>query len=139
MDCTHVRTVRKISGHRTFSKLLRYHLQSSEAPGPFPIADIDVVGRLNAIGPGVLTKEVAETFHGQRIVGVILTPQFIGGIQVPGAGGGVWLKDDVSGGLHKLDGVVAVRNRRPHVLLGLFADGEAVVVGDQPPQALQRP
>ena len=64
---THVRTVRIISGHCTVSKLSRHHLQSSEAPGPFPIADVDVVGRLNVVGPGVLTKEVAETFHGQGI------------------------------------------------------------------------
>ena len=56
-----------IPGHRTFSKLLRHHLQSGESPGPFPIADVDVVGRFNVIGPGVLPKEVAETFHGQGI------------------------------------------------------------------------
>ena len=89
MAGTHVRTVRMISAHCTFSKLLCNHLQSSETPGTFPIADIDVVGRRNVISSGVLTKEVAENLHGQGVVSVVLSPQLVGGVQVPGAGGGV--------------------------------------------------
>ena len=43
------------------------------------------------VGPSVLSKEVTETFHGKGIVGVILAPQFVGGVQIPGAGGGTRL------------------------------------------------
>ena len=123
-------------GSLQFSKLPRQHPQAGKTSGPPAATDIDVICVADAITPGALVEKVTKTLHRQDVVGVVLTLQLIGGVQVPGAGESVCLERYISRGLHKLNDVVTVRHRRFHIFLGLLADGKAVIVSDQPPQTL---
>ena len=109
--CTLVCTVRVISSYCAFSKLPRQHPQAGKTSGTPTAANVNVVCMADAIAPSTLMEIVAKTFHGQSVIGVVLTPQLIGGVQISGAGGGIRLIGDISGGLHELDDVVAVRHR----------------------------
>ena len=81
----------------------------------------------------VLAELVCEALWGQWVFCVVFAPSFIGCIQIFGAGFIIGLE------CHITQNVVDIPNCGRDIVLGSLADGEVVVIGDQPSQSLQHP
>lgn len=87
----------------------------------------------------VLAELVCKALWGQRVFCIVLTPPFIGYIQIFGAGFIIGLECHITLRIEKVQNVVGVTDSGSDIVLGSLADGEVVVIGDQPPQSLQHP
>lgn len=87
----------------------------------------------------VLAELVCEALWGQWVFCVVFAPSFIGCIQIFGAGFIIGLECHITLRIEKVQNVVDIPNCGRDIVLGSLADGEVVVIGDQPSQSLQHP
>lgn len=80
-----------------------------------------------------------KALWGQGIFCVILTPPLIGGIQIFGAGFIICLERHIALRGEEVQNVVGIPDSGRNIVLGSLADGEVIVISDQPPQSLQHP
>ena len=85
----------------------------------------------------VLAELVCEALWGQWVFCVVFAPSFIGCIQIFGAGFIIGLECHITLRIEKVQNVVDIPNCGRDIVLGSLADGEVVVIGDQPSQSLQ--
>ena len=100
---------------------------------------LDVLGKGQAILPGIFQQELAELLLRNRRFQIILAPLGVGAVEIGGAFLGVGLEADIRRCLHELGQVVAVRHGCFEVLDGALADGELIAVRQQTVQPLQHP
>jgi len=102
-------------------------------------ANMDIVGGLHVVKAFVLRQFGAEPVCRHGFLRVVLAPALIRLIQCFGAGLTVRLEADVALGLQELDHIVAAALDCFHILSGLGADCELIVVSNQPVQTIQTP
>ena len=100
---------------------------------------MDVVGGFHIVKAFILCKLGAKAISRHRFSHIVLTPQLVGFIDCLGAGLCICLEADISLRLQKLNDIVAAALNGLHVLNGLSADGELIIVCKQPVQPLQAP
>ena len=100
---------------------------------------LDVLGKGQAILPGVFQQELAELLLRNRRFQIILAPLGVGAVEIGGAFLGVGLEADIRRCLHELGQVVAVRHGCFEVLDGALADGELIAVRQQTVHPFQHP
>ena len=104
-----------------------------------PVAALDVLGKADTIPVCVLEKILTELLLRRRFFQVVGAPLVVGAEQVGRPGRPFWVETDVGVGLHELVEVTAVLHSGGKVLPGTFAQGEAVLIRQQPLQLFQRP
>ena len=100
---------------------------------------LDMLGKGQAILPGVFQQELAELLLRNRRFQIILAPLGVGAVEIGGAFLGVGLEADIRRCLHELAQVVAVFHGCFEVPAGALADGELIAVRQQTVQPLQHP
>ena len=100
---------------------------------------LDVLGKGQAILPGIFQQELAELLLRNRRFQIILAPLGVGAVEIGGAFLGVGLEADIRRCLHELGQVVAVRHGCFEVLDGALADGKLIAVRQQTVQPFQHP
>ena len=100
---------------------------------------VDVVGGFHIVKTLVLCKLGTEPVCRHGFSHIVLAPQLVGFVQSLGACFAVSLEADISLRLQKLNDIVAAALDRFHVLNGLSADGELLIVCKQSVQSLQTP
>ena len=103
------------------------------------VLPLDVLGKGQAILPGIFQQELAELLLRNRRFQIILAPLGVGTVEIGGAFLGVGLEADIRTGLHELGQVIAVRHGCFEVLDGALADGKLIAVRQQTVQSLQHP
>ena len=101
------------------------------APTSLAAADIHIVGGLQPVGIGVLRHEAGKALGRERIFGIVLTPDFVGGIKVLGTGLTVRLELDITSRGQKIHDIVGLPDYNGYVLSGPVTDGESVIVIQQ--------
>jgi len=109
------------------------------SPTPFSTADVQVIDRLQMVAFSILAKLVCEALWGQWVFCVVLTPPLIRCIQIFGAGFIIGLECHITLRIEKVQNVIGIPNSGRDIVPGSLADGEVVVIGDQPPQSFQHP
>ena len=87
----------------------------------------------------VLAELVCKALWGQRVFCIVLTPPFIGYIQIFGAGFIIGLECHITLRIEKVQNVIGIPNSGRDIVLGSLANGKVIVISDQPPQSLQHP
>ena len=100
---------------------------------------MDIVGGLHIVKAFILCKLGTEPVCRHRFSYIVLTPQLVGFIDCLGAGLCICLEADISLRLQKLYDIVAATFDRFHILNGLSADSELIIVCKQSMQPLQAP
>ena len=98
-----------------------------------------MLGKADIIPVRVLEKILTELLLRRRLFQVVGAPLVVGTEQVGRPGRLLRVKADIRTSLHELVEVAAVLHSGGKVLPGTFAQGEAVLIRQQPLQPFQRP
>ena len=98
-----------------------------------------MLGKADAIPFRILEEVLTELLLRRRLFQVVGAPLVVGTEQVGRPGRPFRVETDVGAGLHELVEVTTVLHSGGKVLPGAFAEGEAVLIRQQPFQPLQRP
>ena len=100
---------------------------------------MDIVGVFQIVDSSILLQMSPEGFGSKSIHRIVLAPELIHFIEIPGTNFVICLEPEVAFGFHKFHQIVAFRYGCCHILLCLGAEGEFIIVTDQPLQSFQRP
>ena len=103
----------------------------------FPVANLVVM--LQIVFLLMLGKEIAEAFGCHGLLRIIAAPQLVNRIEILGSGLCIRFEEEVPLRLHEFHDVVSLFDGSFPVGFGSFADGEVVILGDQPSKTLQGP